>query len=208
MAERLDRQHRREQTRERLLDAPMEVFAQRGYNAASLDEVAEAAGYTKGAVYSNFAGKADLFMALIERRIDSAITVTSGFLRNASWEQAIGMLEHAASSTDPVDTGWLLLMAEFWLSAMRDDRIRTAMAAQYERARQGAAEILGQKFDEAGIEPPMPTRELAIVIEALAVGLGFQHALDPGAVPMRLQPDVVLRILGRTRSTPAGQEAH
>ncbi len=70
MQERLNRQERKSQTRERLIDAAAVVFAQRGFEAASLDEVAAAAGYTKGAVYSNFASKTDLFIALIERRIE------------------------------------------------------------------------------------------------------------------------------------------
>ncbi len=70
MNERLSRQERKAQTRERLIDAAAQVFAQRGFEAASLDEVAAAAGYTKGAVYSNFASKTDLLIALLERRIE------------------------------------------------------------------------------------------------------------------------------------------
>ncbi len=197
MAIRLDRRQRREQTRERLLDAASEVFAKRGYNAASLDEVAEAAGYTKGAVYSNFASKADLFMALADRRTEAALTSSAAAIRDTSWDQAIGMLEHAARSTEHADMSWLLLVTEFWLSAMRDERIRRAVAAQYERARTSVAEILAETFRQANVEPPLPPRELGIVIEALGVGLGFQHAIDPDAVPMRLQAQVLLRLLGR-----------
>ena len=196
---RLNRSQRREQTRERLLDAASEVFARRGYGAASLDDVAEAAGYTKGAVYSNFASKADLFMALLERRIETHAGGTAGTLRGATFEQAIGALEQAAASSQAFDTDWLLLAVEFWTTAMRDERVRQAVAAQYERARTITADVLAEKFREAGIEPPMAPRELAIVAEALGIGLGFQHALDPEAVPLRLQAEVLLRILGRAR---------
>ena len=66
---RLVRRAMKERTRERLLDAAAVVFARRGLEAASLDEVAEAAGYTKGAIYSNFASKTDLIAALMDRRI-------------------------------------------------------------------------------------------------------------------------------------------
>jgi len=65
---RLTRDERRAQTRERLIDAAADVFNRLGYHGASLEAVADAAGYTKGAVYSNFASKADLFVALAERR--------------------------------------------------------------------------------------------------------------------------------------------
>ena len=192
---RLDRQQRREQTRERLLDAASDVFAKRGYAAASLDDVAEAAGYTKGAVYSNFASKADLFMALIERRI--AAQAAPDALRDATLDQMVADLERRAASGESFDPGWLLLATEFWTSAMRDEHVRTAVAEQYERARVITAGVLEDKFREAGIEPPMPPRSLAIVAEALGIGLGFQHALDPDAVPLRLQAEVLLRLMGR-----------
>jgi AcrR family transcriptional regulator len=192
---RLDRQQRREQTRERLLDAASGVFARRGYAAASLDDVAQAAGYTKGAVYSNFASKADLFMALIERRI--ATQAAPDALRDATLDQMVADLERRAAASESFDPGWLQLATEFWTSAMRDEQVRTAVAEQYERARAITAGVLEEKFREAGVVPPMPPRDLAIVVEALGIGLGFQHALDPDAVPLRLQAEVILRLLGR-----------
>jgi AcrR family transcriptional regulator len=196
---RLDRNQRREQTRERLLDAASEVFARRGYSAASLDDVAQAAGYTKGAVYSNFASKADLFMALIERRI--AAQAAPEALRDATLDQMVADLERHAGTSESFDPGWLQLATEFWTSAMRDEQVRKAVAEQYERARAITAGVLDAKFREAGVEPPMPPRDLAIVAEALGIGLGFQHALDPNAVPLRLQAEVILRLLGRRAAT-------
>ncbi len=192
---RLDRQQRREQTRDRLLDAASDVFAKRGYTAASLDDVAQAAGYTKGAVYSNFASKADLFMALIERRI--AAQAAPAALRDATLDQMVADLERQAATSESFDPGWLLLATEFWTSAMRDERVRRAVAEQYERARTITSAVFEEKFREAGAEPPMAPRDLAIVAEALGIGLGFQHALDPDAVPLRLQAEVLLRLLGR-----------
>ena len=69
---RMSRAERKEMTRELLLDAAIEVFAEKGYHGASLDDVAEAAGFTKGAVYSNFTRKSDLFRALCERETQRA----------------------------------------------------------------------------------------------------------------------------------------
>ena len=68
MAERLTQKQRRELTRQQLLDAAAVVFSARGYHVASIDDIADAAGFTKGAVYSNFASKEDLFLALIRER--------------------------------------------------------------------------------------------------------------------------------------------
>jgi len=72
--ERLTPERRRAMTRDHLLAAAAEVFAQRGYHSATIDEVAEAAGFTKGAVYSNFSSKEDLFLALAQRRQEQLIS--------------------------------------------------------------------------------------------------------------------------------------
>src|SRR5438445_2150565 len=71
--ERLTPEKRRAMTRDHLLDAAAEVFAERGFHGATLDQVADAAGFSKGAVYSNFASKEDLFFALIERQGESIL---------------------------------------------------------------------------------------------------------------------------------------
>ena len=68
MPTRLTRAEQRDVTRSRLLDAAEKVFVDRGFHAASVDEVAEEAGYSKGAVYSNFENKDELFLAVLERR--------------------------------------------------------------------------------------------------------------------------------------------
>src|SRR5580765_6777154 len=73
-------ERRRAMTREHLLDAAAIVFARDGYHGASLDDVAAAAGFTKGAVYSNFKNKEDLFLALLEDRTDRQLAVVSDVL--------------------------------------------------------------------------------------------------------------------------------
>ena len=70
-------ERRRRQTRDHLLDAAAQVLAERGFHGASLDEVAAAAGFTKGAVYSNFKNKEDLFLALLETLLGPRVRGTS-----------------------------------------------------------------------------------------------------------------------------------
>lgn len=196
MQERLNRQERKTQTRERLIDAAAIVFAQRGFETATLDEVAAAAGYTKGAVYSNFASKTDLFIALIERRIEvQAAEHSRRFEGQDLAAMARGLADE--SHEDPeAERQWLLLAMEFWLHAMRDDRARVLMAEQYERARSFvSAELIERVYRTIGQEPPMPPRDIAIVIESVGIGLAIQAALDPGAVRMSLQGEVIARLL-------------
>ena len=196
MNERLNRQDRKTQTRERLIDAAARVFAQRGFEAASLDEVAAAAGYTKGAVYSNFASKTDLFIALIERRIEVQSAEHSQRFEGLDLGSMARGLEEQPDRDSESEKQWVVLAVEFWLHAMRDERARLLMAEQYERARTVSGELIASIYGKAGQQPPFAPRDLAIVIEALSVGLAFQAALDPAHVRMSLQAEVLARLLG------------
>jgi AcrR family transcriptional regulator len=197
MNERLSRQERKAQTRRELLDAAAEVFARRGFEVASLDEVAAAAGYTKGAVYSNFASKTDLLIALLERRIASQQTqYTRRFEGQDAATMAQAMFQSRSRMPD-TEREFLVLAVEFWLHAMRDERARTLVAEQYEHARTIVADFLvASGYEQLGPEPQLAPRDMAIVIEALGTGLALQAALDPGAVRMNLLAEVVVRLLG------------
>jgi AcrR family transcriptional regulator len=205
MHERLNRQERKSRTREQLLDAAAAVFARRGFEAATLDEVAAAAGYTKGAVYSNFASKTDLLIGLIERRIEVASAYQERRLAGASQDDAAGGLDVGAAQPG-LDQQWLVLAVEFWLHAMRDPQARVLMAGQYERARTVAAQLIAGAYDKAGRRPPLSPRDLAIVVEALGTGLALQAALDPERVSMGLQAEVLGRVLGMPLPGNTGPE--
>lgn len=195
MQERLNRQERKSQTRERLIDASAVVFARRGFEAATLDEVAAAAGYTKGAVYSNFASKTDLFIALIERRVEIQAAEHARRFEGQDLAAMARGLEEQADQEPESEKQWVVLAVEFWLHAMRDERAQVLMAEQYERARTVTAGLIASIYEKAGQQPPFGTRDLAIVIEALSVGLAFQAALDPEHVRMSLQAEVLARLL-------------
>ena len=207
MQERLTRQERRSQTRERLLDAAAAVFAERGFETATLDAVAAAAGYTKGAVYSNFASKTELFIALIERRIDVQSAEHARRFEGRDLASVARELEAEPSQESESERQWLLLAMEFWLHAMRDERARVLMAEQYERARLASAEMIA-RFYHGGQEQPFTPREMAIVIEAIGAGLAVQAAVDPQAVDMNLQGRAMARLFdlpAPAAPTPEGE---
>ena len=195
MQERLNRQERKSQTRERLIDAAAQVFARLGFEAASLDEVAAAAGYTKGAVYSNFASKTDLFIALIERRIEVQSAEHARRFQGQDLDAMARGLEAGPAEEPESEKQWVVLAIEFWLHAMRDDRARVLMAEQYERARMVSADLIASGYNKAGQQPPFEPRDMAIIIEAEGAGLAFESALDPAHVRMSLQAEVVARLL-------------
>lgn len=196
MHERLNRQERKNQTREQLIDAAARVFAQLGFEAASLDEVAAAAGYTKGAVYSNFKSKTDLLVALIERRIDNQADQYAQRLEGQDLATMAHALEEQRGPGMEPDKQWVVLAVEFWLHAMRDERTRLLIAEQYERARTLVSDFLvASGYDADGHEALLSPRDMAIVIEALGTGLALQAALDPEHVRMSLAAEVIVDLL-------------
>jgi AcrR family transcriptional regulator len=196
MQERLTRQERKSQTRERLIDAAAAVFAQRGFEVATLDEVAAAAGYTKGAVYSNFASKTDLLIALLERRISSQSAQYSERFAGMALADAARAIEAQPGPGMELETKWIVLAVEFWLHAMRDEKTRLVVAEQYERARSEIGKFLiASGYGRSGHEAPLEPRDMAIVIEALGTGLSLQAALDPGHVDMGLAGRVLVDLL-------------
>ena len=171
---RMSRAQRKEMTRELLLDAAIEVFAEKGYHGASLDDVADAAGFTKGAVYSNFTRKSDLFRALLERetgRYDEALTETVSKVPLELLPDVAAELLAAPEADQETQT----LLVEFWLAAVRDASLRASLLNTADRV--GAA--FEDKLQESGAKPGFDGRELAIVFDALVTGLLMNRALDP-----------------------------
>jgi AcrR family transcriptional regulator len=204
MTTRLSRAERRDRTRAELIGAATRVFAAKGFDRATVDDVAEAAGYTKGAVYSNFASKTDLMLAVIEDRIRQQSEAVAVAFAGASIEDGLRALGARSPSPATPDGEWMVLMGEFMLYAMRDERARLALAAEYERARGLSASMIASKFAEAGKAPPLPPRDLAILVEAVGIGLGFQALIDPAGVPLDLQTVALERLLA---GTPPGADA-
>jgi AcrR family transcriptional regulator len=170
---RLTREESREATRRAILEAAEASFIEHGYRKASLDEIADRAGYSKGAVYSNFESKADLFMILMDRR--------------AAEEQA-SLVTAAPPGAD--EFGWPLATLDFFVEAMGDDRIRAVLASRYATAREDAARGIG------GDRPHPPWgnwHEVATVAMALGSGLIIQSAIEPDSVA----PDLLQRAMGR-----------
>jgi AcrR family transcriptional regulator len=184
---RLTRAERKEDTRMRLLASAARVFARRGFHAASVEEVAEDAGFSKGAVYSNFESKEDLFLAMVETRFQERLTAIRAAVAEpgAPGEQArrSGDSFIAALAADPE---WPQVFMEFWAYAQRDPSVRRRFAAQVRALRAAVAGILAARAEELGVELPLPADQLATMTFAMATGFAMERQLDPGAVPDEL----------------------
>jgi AcrR family transcriptional regulator len=173
----------REETRARLLRAASKVFAERGYDRASLDDVAAAAGLTKGAVYSSFSGKEELFYALMRERIGERLALVAEAvdrqttLEGITRETGDGLVELISGQAD-----WHLLFIEFWARAVRDPSLKDEFARQRRSARELIAHFLEQQAAQSGRDLPVPADQLALAVLGLSNGIAIEQLADPGTI--------------------------
>ncbi|MEA2199618.1 MAG: hypothetical protein QOI89_214 [Solirubrobacteraceae bacterium] len=200
-ATRMTREQSKANTRERLLAAARSVFARSGFHGASVDEIASRAGFSTGALYSNFDGKEDLFLVLMEREIDEhAREISEAVAERASVaERATGGARQWMTMIER-EPELLLLLMEFWAYGVRDAEIRPKVAAQFAHMRQVLTSLIADGVREFDLELDIPAEQLAIAIDALADGIARQKLADPDAVPDELMGRVLsLLFAGATR---------
>ena len=180
---RISRSERKARTREELLVAARKVFLSRGFHGASLEEIADEAGYTKGAVYSNFAGKDDLYLALLEAHYDGRVAAYAEMmLDQATFEDAIRAVGRFMAEADARDPDWLPTLAEFVAHAGRDTSLRHAYARVRERFLAAIANVIEALCDRHGLTLLVPPLEAARASSVLARGYSAERRLEPEAV--------------------------
>ena len=204
MAQVLTRRQRQEETRERLLDAATRVFARRGYQQATLDEIAKEAGFTIGAVYSNFAGKEELFLALADREVDQRVAEI-----RAVGDAAERGEQPGAEAADQFreflerDPDWPLLFYEFWSFGVRTPKTHQEFARRRQAVRDALAETLERVAAQLGFRPRFPAPQLATAIGATLNGLAFERAADPDAIPDEVFAEFIAAILACSVAAPS-----
>ena len=193
---RLTRKQSKAHTRERLLDAARSVFASSGFHGASVEEIASAAGYSTGALYSNFDGKEDLFLALMEREIDEhAREIAAAVAAQPSVaERAAGGAQKWMAMIER-EPELLLLFMEFWAYGVRDEQVRPKVAERFAHVRRMLTTLIADSAREFYLQLQLPAEQLAIAIDALADGIARQKLADPAAVPDELMGTVLSLLL-------------
>jgi AcrR family transcriptional regulator len=213
MAVRLSRAERREQTRQELLSAAEACFADGGFHASSVDEVAERAGYTKGAVYSNFASKEDLFFAVYERRVERVLTEVVPGLRQVGAAGAFDWLATATIERRDRDDGWLAVFFEFWAHALRHPELRERFAAIHARFLEPLAEGVRQLAGDRGLALPgdLTAGQVVLAWNAMEIGLGLERLTQPeavdGVLARRMGWLLLDAVLGAARPSADGNDA-
>jgi AcrR family transcriptional regulator len=206
-ATRLTREQSREQTRERLLLAARAVFARSGFHGASVEEIASEAGFSTGALYSNFDGKEDLFLVLMDREIEKhASEIADAVRARASVaERAAGGARQWMTMIER-EPELLLLFMEFWAYGVREAEVRPKVAARFAHVREVLTRLIADGVREFDLELAIPAEQLAVAIDALADGIARQKLADPRAVPDELMGNVLSLLLAAVTRPAEGTD--
>lgn len=180
----LTREERKDRTRRQLLDAGRTVFLREGFLRATVDEVAAEAGFTTGAVYSAFGGKAELFLAVLDERIEDRATGMREAARGAaSPEAAARAVARQWIETLRRDPDWTLLLIEFWVYAARDAGLYQEVIDRHRRPLEAGTRVMDEVLAQhREFEPLLPLADLARASSAIAHGFALERLLDPDGV--------------------------
>jgi AcrR family transcriptional regulator len=173
VVERLTQERRKELTRTTLVAAAAEVFARKGFVAASLDEIADAAGYTRGAIHFHFGSKEDLFLAVLARHEERLLAAyverrraSESFAVDAAGNASEWTAVHAAGGVDDV-----LLQLEFSTYALRNPGFCARAAELEQRTVAATAEHLVQLAEQRGLRWKVPVEQVSELLHVTSRGL-------------------------------------
>jgi AcrR family transcriptional regulator len=205
--QRLTRAEKSAQTRAELMASARQLFLRRGFHACSLELVAEEAGFTIGAVYSRFGSKADLFLAILDQRIDQLVAEVA---QVAGLDQPIPdhaeLLAGRRMALLEREREWFPLVLEFWSHAARDERLRQEFGARHERLVGAYAGLIEADYTRLGLPLPLAPEVLARAVVAMGNGVALERLADPARVPEGLLATMAIAFLrGVAADTPAAE---
>jgi AcrR family transcriptional regulator len=186
------RAEKQAQTRAQLLQAAAQVFARRGFQGATVEEIAEEAGYSHGAVYSNFGGKEDLFLAVFEQYMTLRVQEVSD-----ATEIEGSFAERARAAADQwmqrftEDRATFLLHLEFMIHAARNPHLSKQLGERMSALRLEIERHLTQREGETHTALPLPAADLALILRALGIGLAVEALNQPDKTNPSLYGDFV-----------------
>ncbi|OBH09450.1 TetR/AcrR family transcriptional regulator [Mycobacterium sp. E1747] len=180
----------RGEVRDRILDAASKVFAAEGFAGATIDAIGQAAGFTKGAVYSNFESKDELFLALLDREFELRGEQIAIALDRSDGDTAAAAREVSRSVLDSVrdHSDYYVLLVEYWLRAQRDPQLRERLI---ERRRAAADQALHIVESTDTVPGDRRLTDIAQLVVTLNLGVAMEEVLRPGTI----NPDLLARLI-------------
>jgi AcrR family transcriptional regulator len=176
----LTRQQKQAKTRSALLDSATKIFCRRGLAHTSIDEVAEEAGYTKGAFYANFKSKEELFLVMLDEKFAAELERIEKALAGGDDPG-----EEARHATEDLmrfahaDPEWPKLFFEFTAYAGRNEDFRQELATRVRTLRDRLAEVYRRWSADFPAQPPIPLQDIATMTSCIANGFLMQQLIDP-----------------------------
>jgi AcrR family transcriptional regulator len=178
---RLTRPEQTARNRRQVLDAAAELFRRKGFHGATLEEIADEAGFSKGVIYSQFGSKDDLVLALMEERSQQRIARVLELARRAPPDEALREIAGEHRAFQRADVQWTLLVLEFRIHAARTPDLERRYAALHRRTLEGVAQVfevlqargeLQSRFEPADFARFIAALDSGNVLERLAEGPG------------------------------------
>ncbi|MEU0479808.1 TetR family transcriptional regulator [Streptosporangium sp. NPDC006013] len=188
--------------RRRLLTAAAQVFAERGYTDSKLEDIAHAAGFTKGAVYSNFGSKQELFGAILRERADSEYATVMGEVADTDTPAAAGRAARLVARRIADDTERGQLGLEFAARAARDEQTRKIVTPLRRAQRETAAHSIARITERGGIKMAVAPELAALILHCLSNGLSMEHLADPEAISTDLMEQALSTVLAGLIALP------
>jgi len=211
MSPRLTRVEQSQRNRDLVLAAARRMFLARGYHGASLEQIADEAGFSKGVVYSQFESKADLFLALLEQRIEERAEENARFVEELAASDGLGLdqgllaLAEHVSRRDRTDAEWGLLVIEFRVHAARNPELNHRYSEVHERTVAGVARVVARIYDRAGEALPLPAKELARMLLTVGAGARLEQATNTEVVPNALVAELLAASGARSGPRPRAE---
>jgi len=178
------------------------VLKARGYAESSLEEISERAGYTRKAVYSNFSGKGELLLEIVQRRFQSHIDRIETLLGEAaSTERKTLDIGSMFADYFREERAWGKLFHEFCTVASRDQEIGSRFRACFRARKEALVRLLEAELASGAIELAVPAERLVMGVCALFTGLSLERTIDPDEVDEALFAEM-LGLLAATAVLP------
>jgi AcrR family transcriptional regulator len=222
---RLTREESRAQTRDRLMDAAYEIVVRNGIEEASIEDIAEAAGFSRGAFYSNFETKEDLLCALLERETDKGQEELRTIMDQAASPAELIQKARAFYVNLGANSQKCTFALAVRLYSMRHPSVREQVNEMFRKDQEKIVRQVQAVYAVTGIEQPCSAEIVTFGLMAIAQGLCLTQVMDPAAISRESLPQIletlfdrisgldaiqsalpVLPACGQEKSTPAGSE--
>ena len=208
MPHRLTRKEKQAHTRLCLMQSAAKLFARRGLDQASIDDVAADAGYTKGAFYANFKSKEELFLAMLDERFAERLEeLDRALATDAPAEEQARQAGESFMRSLNADPEWQRLFLEFAAYAARNEDFRQELVTRYRTLRRRMSEAFQANARSQGLEPSADQKDLmALMLFAMANGVALEKLLEPDVVPDDLYPNMLVIFMAGLQALSGAQQ--